>query len=82
MAAGRECRAATAMATTAPRVALDQGDQVGEANEQGDDSAVGHAHDPQHDVGDGAGDDADHQVAGHVASDRLAQSVATRRTRS
>ena len=33
--------------------------------------AVGHAHDPQHDVGDGAGDDADHQVAGHVASDRL-----------
>ena len=48
----------------------DQGDQVGEANEQGDDSAVGHAHDPQHDVGDD-GDDADHQVAGHVASDRL-----------
>src|SRR5215211_1544122 len=49
----------------------DQGNQVGEADEQGDDPSVGDAHDPQHDVGDGAGDDADHQVAGHVAGDRL-----------
>jgi hypothetical protein len=49
----------------------DQGDQVGEADEQGDHALVGHAHDPQRDVGDGPGDDADQQVAGHVAGDRL-----------
>jgi hypothetical protein len=49
----------------------DEGNQVGEANEQGDNPAVGHAHDPQHDVGDRPGNDTDHQVAGHVAGDRL-----------
>jgi hypothetical protein len=59
------------MATNGAQGGPDQGDQVGEANEQGDNSPVGYTHDPQHDVGDRAGDDADQQIAGHVAGDRL-----------
>jgi hypothetical protein len=46
----------------------DEGDEVAEGDEQGDHLGVGDADDPQEAVGGDAGDEADQEVAEHVAA--------------
>ena len=77
-----EWRKANTIVGTAPSVAPDQRDEVGEAHEEPQHPGVGHAEQGQHHPRRHARDHADHEVAEHVAGHRPRASMATRRTRS